>query len=402
MINKSKTTIIGGSNSAHTIIPLLSNEGHEVSLLTRNPSKWSNSIEMQYVLPDGLIESTINGNISLITNNPSEVIPQSNIIILSLPVASYREVLHKIAPFINNDSDVFIGTIYGQAGFNWMVEEIKNKYNLNNINYFAIGLIPWITRTAIYGKTGINYGPKAKNVVAMSDQTKFDDLSKNLLNDLCYTYFNKGKFELSENFLSLTLSVDNQIIHLSRLYSMYLKNGGIWKDKKEIPLFYRDYDDLSAEMLQKLDDDYSAIRNGIKSIFPNNDFRYMLSYLELERFSYQSVNVNIKESFANSKTLGQISTPVVQNENGDWIINKNHRFFTDDLYYGLAIAKWISEKLNINVSTIDEIIYWAQNILDDKIIDQGKLIVNEKRIREGFSFGIPSVYNLNSFEEIMG
>lgn len=79
--------------------------------------------------------------------------------------------------------------------------------------------------------------------------------------------------------------------------------------------FYRDYDDLSADLLATLDNDYSKIRNKIKEMFPKNNFEYMLNYLDLERLSYQSCNENIKQSFVNSKTLGAIKTPVVKVEN---------------------------------------------------------------------------------------
>lgn len=401
-MKKAKITVIGGSNSAHTIIPLLSSSGHDVNILTRNPRKWAKIIKMQYILPNNTVKYTVKGEATKISNNPADLICDTQFILLSLPVSNYREVLHSIAPFVQNCSTVHIGTIYGQGGFNWMVEEIKSKFNLDKINYFAIGLIPWITRTKEYGKIGINYGPKAVNVVALSDKNKFEYLNSVLLDDLCYNHFNRGKFELSNDFLSLSLSVDNQIIHLSRLYGMYLKDRGIWKNKKDVPLFYKDYDDISAIMLKKLDSDYTLIRDKIKYLYPEYDFKYMLDYLALERLSYKSSNSNIKESFSNSETLGKIPTPVVKNENGDWIINKNHRFFTDDLYYGLAIAKWIAEKLFIEVKTLDEIIYWAQNILEDKIIENGKLVVNESLLRTGFKYGIPSVYGFSSIDDIIG
>lgn len=401
-MNKAIVTVVGGGNSTHTIIPILSSQGHAVNLLTRKPDNWSHLVQMQYVLPDGSVKTTLDGKINIISNKAEEVIPKSDVIILSLPVSNYREVLHHIAPYITNSTDVFVGTIYGQGGFNWMVDEIKNKFHLSNINYFAIGLIPWITRTKEYGRIGINYGSKAVNVVALSDNTKYEYLQDCILNDLCYHYFKKGKFLLSSNFLSLSLSVDNQIIHLSRLYSMFLKYSGKWKKQEDVPLFYKDYDDLSAEFLKKLDDDYSLIRNAIVSLYPNIEFEYMLNYLDLERFSYNSVNLDIKESFVNSETLGQIPTPVIENDEKEWVFNVDHRFFKDDLYYGIVIAKWIAEKLGIKVKTIDEIICWAQELLGDKIINNDMLIIKESELIKGFKHGIPIVYGFNSIDDIMG
>ncbi len=401
-MKKMNITIVGGSNSAHTLIPLLSHFGHSVNLLTRNPEKWSDEIIMKYILPDGTEKSRIKGKLNIVTSKPEEVIPLADIVILSLPVSSYRDVLHKIAPYLRNDPGVFVGTIYGQGGFNWMVDEIKEKFELSEINYFAVGLIPWITRTELYGNVGITYGPKAVNVVAISDKNQFVLLNSIFLNDICFNYFGKGEFVLSEDFLSLSLSVDNQIIHLARLYGMYLQSGGLWEKYEDVPLFYKDFDDVSADIMQKLDADYTKIREAIKARFPENSFKYMLDYLELERFSYNSVNNDIKNSFTSSETLGQIPTPVIQDESGGWIYNKHHRFFVDDLYYGLVIAKWIAEEFSIETNTIDQIIYWAQDVVEENLLANGKL--NRESFNNGtsFKYGIPSQYGFNKIKDIIG
>ena len=95
------------------------------------------------------------------------------------------------------------------------------------------------------------------------------------------------------NFLSLTLSVDNQIIHTSRCLGLYKVYGKTWASESDVPWFYRDYDDLSAQLLSDLDNDYTKIRNAIKTMFPNRNFKHMLDYLALERFSYQSTKFTI-------------------------------------------------------------------------------------------------------------
>lgn len=398
---KAKVTIVGGSNSAHSIIPLLTDAGHSVSLLTRRPKLWQSKIEMKYLDHNGLLIGKLTGEASLITDNPELVIPEADIIILCLPVSKYRIVLHEIAPYVNEDHKTIIGTIYGQAGFNWMVEEIKQKFNLKNIEYFAVGLIPWITRTEIYGRVGINYGPKVRNVVALSNPENFQNLNEMFLEDLCFRYFKTGRFYLAENFISLTLSVDNQIIHLSRLYGLHMKHEGKWQNPDKVPLFYKDYDDLSAQLLSELDGDYEKIRESIKKLFPDKEFTYMLNYLDLEHFSYDSKSTDIKSSFVESKTLGQIPTPVVKNSNGFYVFDKDHRFFLDDLYYGLEVAKWIAEKLELATPTLDKIIYWAQEVVHDKIIENERLVPNNKNIGLKFLHGSPASYGYDSINQII-
>lgn len=397
---KSCVTIIGGGNSTHTLIPLLSYAGHKVNLLTRKPLLWSKKIRMDYMSSEGDVLDSLTGVLDVVTDDPNEVIPYSDVVILSLPVAKQRVVLDKIAPFINPNKQVIIGTIYGQAGFNWMIEEIIIKYDLKEIAYFACGLIPWITRTSQYGIVGNNYGPKFNNVVALSENCNFEYLNSLILDDLCFNWFEKGRFFKSDNFFSLTMSVDNQIIHLSRLYGLYKVYGGKWLSKNVVPLFYKDYDDVSSELLAGLDLDYSKIRNRIVDMYPEKSFNYMLNYLDLERFSYNSCNENIKDSFRYSSTLSQISTPTVF-INNEWVFDKDHRFFSDDFYYGLLIAKWIAEKLIIETPTLDEIIIWAQDVLDDTILFNGKLndiIISEDNM---FLYGVPSVYGFNNVDDLI-
>ncbi|MBO4233826.1 hypothetical protein FO675_05850 [Riemerella anatipestifer] len=392
-------SIVGGGNSTHSLIPLLTNEVNQINLFTRNPEKWSTEIKMEYVMSNGEVKDVLKGIVNKASSNPKDVIPQSDIIVLSVPVFQYRNLLHQIAPYINKDKKVYIGTIYGQGGFNWMVEEIIKKFNLKNVVYFSSGLIPWITRTKKYGEVGINYGCKQNNVVAVFPKSEFSNVKKLLLDDLCFNYFGKGEYLQADNFISLTLSVDNQIIHQTRLYAMYLKYGGEWNSYEDVPFFYRDYDDLSANVLEELDNEYSFIRNKLIKDFPEHDFKYMMNYLDLEHFSYGSSSPNIKESFTDSQTLGQIPTPVVQNDEGKWVFDATHRFFYDDIYYGIVIAKWMAEKLNIRTPTIDKILKWAGSVIGEQIIDdKGNLKNNNK---ENFLFGTPDVYGYSSIQELI-
>ncbi len=390
--------IVGGGNSSHSLIPLLYSAGHDISLLTSNPQKWGMDIAMEYTDKDGRVKDVLHGKLKVATSDPSKVIPDADVIILSLPVSAYRILLNKIAPFVNKNRRVFVGTIYGQGGFNWMMEQVIRDYALQNIEYFAIGLLPWITRTKEYGKVGINYGSKHRNVVALSNMNEFTWLNDALLNDLCHRYFKKGKFELSDTFLALTLSVDNQIIHLSRLYGLYLRFGGSWNTVDSVPLFYRDFDDMSAEIMGNLDSDYSKIRQKIINKHSNIDFKYMLDYLLLERFSYDSCNTDIKDSFTSSETLGQIPTPTVIDSEGRFIFDKNHRFFKDDLYYGLVIAKWFAEKLDIeDTPTLNQIIGWAQNVLGDLVMIDNRLV---KPIEDSqYKNGNPDIYKYSSYDD---
>lgn len=396
---KKKVSIIGGGSSAHTLIPLLSKANYEINLLISRPESWKKKIRLEYQSETGEVKEIFEGDLDIVSNDPTTVLTNSDFIILCMPVSQYKIALNRIAPFIDNKKKVYLGTIYGQGGFNWMVDEIKEKYSLNRIVTFAIGLIPWICRIKKYGEIGITYGPKAKNIAAVYPLEEFDEIEDTFFNDICCRWFHKGEFYQSKNFISLILSVDNQIIHPSRMYGLYLENPGNWDTKEDVPFFYKDFDDISAEILKKVDDDYSKIREKIKKDNPSTDFKYMLDYLSLERFSYDSCNENIKTSFTSSKTLRLIETPVVKNRDNKWELNKNHRFFMDDIFYGLCIAKGFAENFSLKVPMIDEILEWAQKILEISLIKSGNL--RKDCTLKDIEVGTPEKYKISLSDSLM-
>ena len=393
-------TVVGGGNSAHVLIPLLSKTGMKINLLTRKPKVWRSNISLDYLLPEGEHIATYQGKIDKISSAPAELIPESDIVILCMPVHAYRQALHSIAEHIDKNKKVFIGTVFGQAGFNWMTREIIDKFSLKNITTFAIGLIPWICRAKEYGKAGIVYGAKPVNVVAIDPKEDFSILDDMLLKKIVPDWFVHGSFKLADNFISLTLSLDNQIIHTARLYGLFLEYGGQWNSKEDVPYFYRDFSEKSAQILENLDKDYSMIRGKIKNAYPEKDFTFMLDYLSLDNTTNLCTNKTIMDTFENSKTLGAIRTPVVL-ENGKWVIDKSHRFFYDDVFYGLCIAKWIAQKLDLPSVHIDEVLMWAQTVLGESIIENGKLAISSQIKKDIFKYGVPEVYGYTELDDII-
>lgn len=402
MVRKKQLVVCGGGSSAHTLIPFLKDSGFEVSIFTSRPQKWHHTVELQYQSPDGKVLETFSGPLKKASSNAAELISEADYIVFCMPVHKYRIGLEEIAPYINREKTVFLGTMYGQGGWNWMVDEMKNKYSYNNIVTFAFGLIPWIARTIEYGKTGVTYGCKAANYAACYPKSYFKQIDEEFFENICNKWFGKGAVEQSDNFISLTLSVDNQIIHTSRCFGLFKMYGRYWQNKSNVPMFYRDYDDVSANLLADLDNDYTNIRESIKQRYPQKKFKYMLDYLSLERFSYQSGNTDIKESFINSQTLVAIGTPVVQREGGIWEIDNNHRFFMDDIYYGNCIAKWMAEQLKIDVPTIDSILRWAQMVREERIIDNtGRLLTDNEDLGAPYKSGVPCYYGFKNIEDII-
>ena len=204
--------------------------------------------------------------------------------------------------------------------------------------------------------------------------------------------------------MDLTMSVDYQIIHPARCYGLWKRYGGSWPTLKDVPYFYRDFDQLSADILTKLDDDYTAIRNAFKKRYPERSFKYMLSYLELERLNHKKADqVDVLSSLRDSVQLASIQTPVVEvtAEDGTthYQLNTQCRFFSDDIPYGLLIAKWLAEQLKVATPMVDEVITWAQELRGEQFLVGGK-ICREYCLRERFATGIPESYGITSMDHV--
>lgn len=399
---KKEIVIIGGGNSSHVLIPLLSDAHFNITLLTSRPSAWSHTIELEYRNSNDEVLKIFKGEINAITDNPQDCIPNADYIVLCMPVHKYREALHRVAPYVNPNKQVVIGTVYGQGGFNWMVEEIQHEYRLPRLVYFAFGLIPWVCRTKEYGYAGITYGVKARNAAAVYPHKYFERVNEELFRPICYDWFKTGEVEQLDNFISITLSVDNQIIHPTRCYAICQKYGGKWEHAEDVPLFYKDYDAFSAQCLAYLDDDYSKVRDRIKGLYPDKDFHYMLNYLDLEHYTYNSSSADIVDSFVNSPTLQAIKTPVIINEDRNYVLDKDGRFFMDDIYYGIAISKWIAQILQIEVPMIDKLLHWVQEVRDEQIISEGKrLLLNSADLSSPMKSGIPYFYGRKTIDDIV-
>ena len=367
--NIHNVTIIGGGNSAHIIIPILSNQGYKVTLLTRKPKKWNSKIQLEHLDSEGKLIKKIQSKNITISDNYEKVLNDTDLVLLCLPVHIYPEIIDQIGSVLKNNKEIIIGTIYGQGGFNWMVENTAEKYHLTNIEYFAFGLIPFICRIKEYGQSAITYGSKYKNLVATSSQELFDLLNQNFLDDCCFNFFNTGKFYKTANFISLTLSVDNQIIHPSRLYDLYKNYKGHWDTREEVPYFYRDFTHSASKTMADIDGDLDKIRNAMKKRYPETDYSLMLNYMDLEKFTYKFEMDSIYDSFIDSNTLNNIKTPVIKSSTG-YDISKKSRFFTDDIFYGLCIFKSIAQYLDLETLQLDELLRWAAKITGIVILDK--------------------------------
>ena len=102
-----KICICGGGSLGHVIGGWLSAHNHAiVHVLTGHPEQWAREIIVN--TPDGVI---LRGNIAKTSNQPTEVIPDSDVVLLCLPGYMIAKQLEAIKPFLKPSAFVLV-TLY--------------------------------------------------------------------------------------------------------------------------------------------------------------------------------------------------------------------------------------------------------------------------------------------------
>ena len=81
---------------------------------------------------------------------------------------------------------------------------------------------------------------------------------------------------------------------------------------------------------------------------------------------------------------------------GEFVPDFQYRYISEDMPYGLAIAKSIGQMADVATPTLDAVIDWSQNKLGKRYLVNGKLAgedVHELRI--------PQNYGLNNLSELL-
>jgi hypothetical protein len=107
-------TVIGGGNSTPIFAALAKTFGYSVAILTRRPQDWAK--EIGFVNEDvGYLDGAKDMRccVDLITSDPAECIPQSDVIFLAgIPVHHNENILrNQVAPHLNRKKLVHIGSI---------------------------------------------------------------------------------------------------------------------------------------------------------------------------------------------------------------------------------------------------------------------------------------------------
>lgn len=335
----SRICICGGGSLGHVVAGWLSAKGYaRVDILTRRPEKWKHEIKID--TPEGI---SLNGKIGVISNNPEEVIPFAEVILLCLPGFLIKEELENIKPYLNQKT--YIGSVFSSTGFFFEAKKIlSHKQPL-----WGFQRVPFISRVESYGKSAHILGYKNVHNIAIENVTEQEKVN---FATIIQNWFERP-INILNNYFEASLTNSNPLLHTSRLYTMFGgKNEG--KVYSRMMLFYEEWTEEAADLYIKMDKELFQILDALpvsKDFLPT-----VLDYYE----SYDAKSLTAKLS--SIQGFKGIISPMIERKDG-WVADYSSRYFTEDFPYGLKYIWQLAHDKAIPCPNIDMVYEWGMGKL---------------------------------------
>ena len=294
----------------------------------------------------------------MVTSDAAEAFDSSDYIFVTLPSNVQSDFAKSVAPFVSGGMKFVM--IPGFGGAEFLMQPVLKR----GAELFGFQRVPFIARLKEYGRSvwfeRKNSVSLAKFFGADIDSTRRD--MEKLFSIPCSAL---------KNYLSVTLTPSNPVLHTSRLYSML--KGGASPDK----FFYADWNDDASEILFRLDDEVQAICHALQV----NDVKSLKVHYESDTIPA------LTEKLRSISSLSKILSPLKGNCQPDF----DNRYFKCDFEFGLDILLQFAEVLNLDSPTMREVMAWYR-----------QLTGNFARAVNLADYGIKSAEDISEFYRLKG
>lgn len=372
-----RIVVSGGGPVAVTLATYLArNEGVEVSVLTRRPNDWSRQLRAVYKWV-----TYIDGTLAAVSDDPAEIVPGADMVILTVPAFARTEVLTRIKPHL--EPEAWVGSFPGVGGFDWVARSILGPTQ----PVFGLQRIPWLTLPIDYGKSALVTGVRPEVWLGALPRHRAPAVATQLSG-----YFGFPVRPL-DNILVNALSIANPIFHPVRLYSLFQD----WEPGHRYPdpvPFYAAWDDRASQYYLACDREIQAACRKIPldmcEVWP------LLEHYGLE--GGKGLKQRLTQTIRDLKPLHPVKAPLKPAEDGDgYEINLATRFFTEDFPHGLLALRSVAHLAGIPTPTMDEILAWAEKVMERSWLDEA----GEPTGPDVQGLPIPQNYGLDTLEKLV-
>ena len=346
-----KICIVGGGNLGTAMAVDFASKNHAVNVLTSRPQDWQKKI-FASVSISGKPAQDFAADLNLVTSNAAAAFDSADYVFVTLPSHVQADFAARVAPFVN-DKIKFV-MIPGFGGAEFLLQPLLER----GAELFGFKRVPFIARLKQYGKSvwferkpSISLAKFRGEVIASVNR----DMEK-LFDIPCAA---------AGNYLSITLTPSNPVLHTSRLYAMFGKSDSTFERNEP---FYAAWNDEASEILFRLDDEVQAICRAL----PKVDLSGVVSL----KIHYESDTVPaLTKKLRSIPSLSKILSPMKKTFDG-WQPDFDNRYFKCDFEFGLDILLQFAETLKLTSPTMNEVMNWYKRKTGNfaravKLVDYG-------------------------------
>jgi predicted dinucleotide-binding enzyme len=365
-----KICIIGGGNIGMALAVELCRNIEEARLVMLTSK--SEIFSKKLISIDAVTHIETICELYLVTNNYDEALKDIDMVFITSPAFCVADIIKKMIL----SSKTIICFVPGTGGREFYSKELIDQ------GHIVLGMdrAPFVARII---NEGMSVVVSKKNqirfaVMRSKNQSDIAHFLSKMLNMVCLPL---------NNYLAVTLTPSNQILHTTRLYAIFLDRELNSLFDTQIK-FYAEWDDFSSSCLLLADNELQEVCRRYK---PMN-----LSEVVSLKTHYESNTViEMTKKIRNIKSLAEIDAPLLF-DNGKYIIDQKSRYFIEDFPFGLCIIKGFSDIVGVNTPTIDKILNWFEKFFHVTYFTRNNFNgVDLKNIP------IPQNFGINSFNDVM-
>ncbi len=377
MSDKCVLLVCGGGNGAHVIAGLAAaDKNTEVRVLTifgDEAERWSKSMETNdftvHFKIHGKEKDALKCKPDKVSKDPS-VAKGCNLIVMVVPAFGHAGYLEAIKPYVTPGATI-VG-LPGQAGFEFDVRGILGDL-AKDCTVGNFESLPWACRIAEYGKSVEVLGTKACLAGAL-EVGKTPPTIKDPMKILQRIIGENPKLNVSGHILGMTLNVHG--VHPAVLYGRWHNYKG--EELKEAPLFYQGMDQFAADIMTSISDEVMATAKAIMSKYKDVDLTNVIPIFDWYLNCYPEEitdKSNLFKAITTNKAYTGLKHPMkpVDNDPARLVPDFSHRYFTEDVSYGIAVLRGISEVAGVDTPTTDKVMLWMQSKLGKEYLKDGKI-----------------------------
>lgn len=335
-------SIIGGGNIGTLMAAEFANRGHQVLIYTSKPDSFQHDITVYPASGDAFFTA----HISKITDSIQETAEWADLLFITVPAHVFSDIAKKLYPYVNEHHR--IGIVPGSGGAEFAFHDIIKKGCL----FFGLQRVHSIARLKEYGSSVYELGRKSSLQAASIPANACPQICS-----LMESLFHMPCTALN-NYLAVTLTPSNPILHTSRLYSMFkdYKYGDCYPHN---PLFYEDWDDAASRTLIACDAELQTLCANIP--LELSDVLSLKQHYESETAEAMTAKLRSIQAFKG------ILSPMTETEGG-WQLDWNSRYFISDFPYGLKIIRDLARIFDTSTPEMDTLWMWFEQLFANEAI----------------------------------